>query len=136
MGLFGRLLGWDASQGAFNVVCAERLYQLSDQGTRDRLFSAAIDLVARVQRRSREDIARMLSSQDRKTQLNVIAYAAAEIDVPSPLSGYPWVVEKNPFVSAAQISDDHILAAVKVVSREMGTAMHWPGNSERLTFSA
>lgn len=137
MGFFGSLFGWDKSMGAVNAVLNSRFSDVASSPEKKRVAAEIVKIVQSVQANQTTSKAlQNLSQEPRIVQTNFIALACDNLGIGCPVRGNVWTRVTNPYSVGSQIDDSDVALAVKAILKQDGVSVVWPGNGNKINFSA
>ena len=132
MGILGNLTGWNQYNAAGNAILANHVLPYLDERNKHEI----ICFIAKSFRTNIFDVTEYLNLSNRVEQLNFVAAACGNIGIePILKDGIGWRFMKNP-KDAGFVKQDDIDYAIKDVERKTRTKVNWPGNDERIDFTA
>lgn len=105
MGFWSTVTGMDATAAAANAVLMEHALAGLKPSSYPPLGSAVRALLIRVHGNSSSGILNHLNGASRAAQLNLLAFAMAELDWPPRMPGEKWFHISNPFVAAPDLPE-------------------------------
>jgi hypothetical protein len=131
----GFLTGRDQDKAATNAVLAQHILERLDNAQKKAIITSIINRLKRKYNYSDEDVVLSLNQDDRICQLNLIALACRELQMPPPVSdGRGWRRLRHPLISAGSVKQKHLDSAKEYIHQTTGISVDWPGSNVKIDF--
>jgi hypothetical protein len=135
MGLIGFLTGRDQYKAATNAVLAQHFLAQLDGVQRRAIIMSIIKRLKSKYHYTDEDIVLRLNNDDRICQLNLVAHACRDLQIPPTLDdGRGWRRLRHPLISAGFVKQKQLESAVDHIRQKTGISVDWPGSDVRIDF--
>jgi len=135
MGLIGFLTGRDQDKAATNAVLAQHTLTRLDSAQKKAIITSIINRLKLKYNYTDEDVVLNLNNDDRICQLNLVAHACRDLQMPPTVDdGRGWRRLRHPLITAGFVKQKQLDHAVEYIRQKTGISVDWPGSNVKIDF--
>jgi hypothetical protein len=135
MGLIGFLTGRDQDKAATNAVLAQLILAHLNSSQKKAVITSIINRLKKKYNDSDEAVVVSLNEDDRICQLNLVALACYELQIPPTVDGgRGWRRLRHPLISAGLVKQQQLESAINYIRLKTGIDVKWPGSNVKIDF--